>query len=122
LYCLETGNAVKLPYGFGALVINKRKPAKPKMGEDGKLIIKYPIDWDATNREGRYIYHMNEHTDGFKCKWYWLRSLAKLKLTEIWNVKMIKGNSQLLTKYCRDEENQYYLKYRELNLRKGTHK
>lgn len=41
------GVELKLPYRFGSLLVEQRK-LEPKLDENGKLIYRAPIDWDAT--------------------------------------------------------------------------
>lgn len=114
---LETGNVVKLPYGLGGLSINKKKGKKIYSDGNGDHIC-LPVNWKETLKEKKVIYHFNEHTDGFHCKWYWIKSMSKIKYKEIWSFRICKKNSQLLTAYCFNTEKKYYLKYHEFNLKK----
>lgn len=122
LYCLETGNPIKLPYGLGVLAINKKKGKRIFTDKDDKKHICLPINWEETNKIGKKVYHLNEHTDGYHCTWYWIKSLSRLKMVAIWSFKIAKLNSQLLKDYCFNSEKKYYLRYHEYNLRKGIYK
>jgi hypothetical protein len=44
---LSKGYEIKLPYRTGSLLVEKFK-ISPKINEEGKLVFKAPIDWDAT--------------------------------------------------------------------------
>ena len=44
---LSNGSDINLPERMGRIELRKYK-LEPKIGEDGKLIYKAPIDWDAT--------------------------------------------------------------------------
>jgi len=67
--------------GFGRIAIFKRK-SKIKKFEDGRFNL--PINWKATftlwkndasaKEQKKYIYHMNEHTNGWIAKIYWIRN------------------------------------------------
>ncbi len=116
-YILETGNIVKLSFGLGGLSINKKRGRKLFKDENGTHIT-LPINWDATNKAGKVIYHFNEHTDGFHCKWYWFKHMALIRLKEIWCFRPCKTLSKLLTQYCFDTVNKPFTKYHEYNLKK----
>ena len=51
----------KLPFGMGYLCSVRYVPNKPM------------INWDETNKLGKYVYHTNMHTDGFACRVVWFR-------------------------------------------------
>ena len=112
LHCLTTGNAVKLPYGMGVLAVIKKKSKKTFRDENGTH---HPlaINWKETLKEGKKIYFLNEHTDGYHCHWQWFKKFGKVKMPTIWLFKACKKNSQLLKEFCFDTEGGYYLKYRE---------
>lgn len=122
LHCLETGNPVKLPYGLGVLAINRKKSRKVFVDNEGKRHICLAINWAETHKEGKKVYHFNDHTDGYNCTWYWMKSLSRIKLSAIWHFKIAKANSLLLRDYCFNGEQKYYLRYHEYNLRKRSFK
>ena len=62
-HILETGDRVKMPFGFGDFSINKRKRVKKKT-INGKEFINLPIDWKKTKEKGKIIYNFNFHTEG----------------------------------------------------------
>jgi hypothetical protein len=114
LYILQTGHSIKLPWGFGALTIRKRK-GNYITNEYGHKIVHCGINWKETNKEGKKIYHFNEHTEGYRYTWSWNKYYSKLRLCNIWELKMCKVNKLLLTEFLRNQDVQYYLKYREQN-------
>ncbi len=61
---IENGKELKLPYRLGRLSIIKRKP---KVLERKSL----RIDFAATRQYDKIIYHLNEHSDGYKYRFYW---------------------------------------------------
>lgn len=122
IYCLESGNPVKLPYGLGVLAVNRKKGKKIFKDQDGNKHICLAVNWAETKKEGKKIYHLNEHSDGYHCNWYWIKSLSKIRIKEIWSFKIAKINSQLLKTYCFDPDIKYYLKYHEYNLKKRIYK
>lgn len=54
----------KMPYGLGYIQIVKYQP---------KSITKQSlsVDYKASNEYGKKIYHLNEHSDGYKFRLFW---------------------------------------------------
>lgn len=61
---LEDSDVITLPYGLGMIAIVKYKPKTmtPKS---------LSIDYKASKEYGKKIYHLNEHSDGYKYRLYW---------------------------------------------------
>lgn len=53
-----------MPYGLGFIQIGKYKP---KHMNDKSL----SVDYKASNEYGKRIYHLNEHSNGYKYRLYW---------------------------------------------------
>lgn len=99
-YVLETGEKVKIPYGFGGLSINKKKTKRYfEDNNTGKKHCILPVDWKRTKEEGKKIYLLNNHTDGYRYKWFWFKKEARMKFSEIWCFKPSRSNSLALNKY-----------------------
>lgn len=105
----ETGNMDKLPYGIGPFAVHKSKPSAPKFDENNKLIIRNPIDWKSTKEHGKYIYHLNSDTEGFKFKLKWFFTKSKSKYKDIFYFRNSRVSSRLLKQYIID--NNYKDKY-----------
>jgi nucleoid DNA-binding protein len=105
-HILETGQAVKLPYGFGKLSVNKKKP-KATRKWNGKMYINLPIDWKKTKETGKRVYHMNTHTDGYKFRWIWFGKTARFQNSDVWNFKPARVISRLLPVYLRQTDKSY---------------
>ena len=99
-YILETGEKVKLPYGFGEFSINKKKRRKIK-GVDGKEFINLPIDWKKTKEKGKVIYNFNFHTEGYFFGWLWFKKTARIKNVDLWFFKPTRTTSRLLSHYIK---------------------
>ena len=99
-YILETGEKVKLPFGFGDFSINKYRPKKFKE-VGGKLKIRLPLDWKKTREKGKKIYHLNHHTEGFIFSWTWFKRSSTLKFKELWHFKANRSTSRLIPHYLR---------------------
>lgn len=111
-YCLETGMKGRLPYGFGDFAISKKKPKRHSTLPDGREVIHMPVDWVKTKKHGKYIYHMNNSTEGFKFKWKWFNTSARFFKAEVWNFKPSRLSSRLIKHYVSQENYQHkYLEW-----------
>lgn len=109
-HILETGEIFKLPWGFGELVISKKKRKKFIIDPTGKERINLAIDWQKTKKAGKKIYHFNSHTDGFSFKWKWFTRTARFKDHDLWVFKPSRISSRLLKHYISQD---YASKYNE---------
>ncbi len=99
-HILDTGEKVKIPWGFGSLAISKKKRKKEKTFE-GKTYVNLAVDWAATRKAGKYIYHFNAHTGGYNCKWYWFLEEGRFFLSDIWYFKPSRESSREMTQYIK---------------------
>ncbi len=118
LHLLETGDMVKLPYGLGELVINKYKPKRFKTLVDGREIVNLAVNWVETKKAGKYIYHLNAHTDGYRYFWMWNWWKTRTKCAYIWKLEMARVHSRLLKTYLKKANSKYKDLYREFTLSK----
>lgn len=63
-YMLERSEGFKMPYGLGLVQVIKYKP---KTLTDKSL----SVDYKASEEYNKKIYHLNEHSDGYKYRLYW---------------------------------------------------
>jgi nucleoid DNA-binding protein len=110
-YILETGEKIKLPFGFGEFSIKKKKRRKMK-GVDGKEYINLPIDWQKTREKGKVIYNFNYHTEGFFFGWHWFKQNARFKHSDLWYFKPSRTTSRLLSHYIKADDKYQHI-YRE---------
>jgi len=61
---LKDSSSFKLPYRLGKIRIQKKKMS---FASKNKL----SIDWVKSNKTGYRVYHLNDHRDNFRYKWYW---------------------------------------------------
>jgi nucleoid DNA-binding protein len=111
-YILETGEKVKLPFGFGEFSINKKKRRKLKNNIDGKEFVNLPIDWQKTREKGKVIYNFNYHTEGFFFGWMWFKPSARFKNSDLWYFKPSRLTSRLLSHYLKTSDKYQHI-YRE---------
>ena len=63
-YVLDCSEGFKMPFGLGFIQIGKYRP---KTYSDKSL----SIDYKLSKEYNKKIYHLNEHSDGYKFRLYW---------------------------------------------------
>ena len=63
-HVLNGSEGFKMPYGLGLIQIGKYKPKN----YDSKSL---SVDYKASKEYNKCIYHLNEHSDGYKFRLYW---------------------------------------------------
>jgi nucleoid DNA-binding protein len=104
-YVLETGDRCKLPFGFGDVSISKKMTKRFRMVE-GEEKIALPIDWKRTKEKGKRVYIFNDHTDGYRFRWYWFKDNLRLKGAKYLVFKPSRITSRKLAEYLK--KNPYY--------------
>lgn len=102
-HILETGNKVKLPFGFGEFSINKKKRKRIK-GKDGEDFINLPVDWKKTKEKGKIIYNFNYHTEGYFFGWLWFKNTVRFRFSNLWYFKPSRATSRLLAHYINTDD------------------
>jgi hypothetical protein len=95
---IDDGITFKLPYGMGEVYVLKKK-----VKYNGNL----PIDWQATIKEGKKIYILNEHTKGFKYAFFWHKPL-KFKNKFIYRLVFTRSNKRYLAKAIKQKNKDYF--------------
>lgn len=107
-FVLETGDKFKLPWGLGSIAISKKKKKAVKVHK-GVEYNNLPIDWAKTKKYGKYVYHLNSHTDGYSCKWEWFREEARFANSSLWTFKTARIASRQLTAFIRKSSSYYQI-------------
>lgn len=107
-YILETGDKVKMPFGFGEFSINKKK-RKRKTIINGVEYINLPIDWQASKEAGKKIYNFNRHTDGYFFGWQWFKKKARIKQPKLWYFKPSRTTSRLIHHYLTTDKKYQFM-------------
>ena len=63
-HVLNSSEGFKMPYGLGMIQIGKYQPKN----YDSKSL---SVDYKASKEYNKRIYHLNEHSDGYKFRLYW---------------------------------------------------
>lgn len=115
-----------IPARMGTLSVRKTKTPF-KVLENGtvdksQLCINYKASWtkwlkeypDLTKEEisklsdKKYIYHLNEHTDGYKVRWRWDKFTCTVKNQNIYSLTMTRDNKKELSKAFSEFKTDYY--------------
>lgn len=112
-HMLETGEPIKFPFGLGEVVVNKYKPKRYRIDNHGVERINMPIDWAETKKQGKHIYHLNMHTEGYKFYWMWNYWKSRIKHAWMWKFEMARVNSRLLKTYLKKPNSKHKDIYRE---------
>lgn len=110
---LETGEQIKLPYGLGEIVVNKYKPKRYLKDKEGNEKVNLSINWQETKKQGKYIYFLNHHTEGYKYYWMWNWWKSRIKLAFIWKFEMARVHSRMLNEYLKKPNSIYKDLYKE---------
>lgn len=63
-HVLKRSEGFKMPYGLGFIQVGKYRPKNLD-------IHSLSVDYKSSDIYGKRIYHLNEHSDGYKYRLYW---------------------------------------------------
>ena len=86
---LERSEGFKMPYGLGYLRIVKYRPKKFTPEHLSK-------DYKSSKEEGKIIYHLNEHSDGYKYRLYWSKVPQTFPDRYRYQIKLVRANKRHL--------------------------
>jgi len=94
---LKNSEEIRFPYRLGTLRIKK---SKMKYDDKNKL----KIDWAQSKKLGKRIYHLNDHTGGYKYRFYWSKGIVK-NITA-YSFIPTRTNTRTLASILKDKERQ----------------
>lgn len=112
-HMLETGEAIKMPYGLGELVVNKYKPKRFIICPDGVERVNLAVDWQESKKQGKKVFLLNHHTEGYQFYWMWNWWKSRIKHADVWSFEMARVNSRLLKTYLTNPKGNYRDLYRQ---------
>lgn len=86
---LESSEGFKMPFGLGYVWIVKYKP---KQLNDKSL----SVDYKASKEYGKKIYHLNEHSDGYKFRLYWSKIPQTFPDRYKYSLSLVRANKRKL--------------------------
>lgn len=89
-----------LPYGLGSLSIVKYKPKSlsPKS---------LSIDYKTSKLVGKRVYHLNEHTGGYKYRLYWSKIGCQCRKIYKYSLNLVRANKRLLASLIINNKTDY---------------
>jgi hypothetical protein len=86
---LESSGSFKMPLGLGYVCIVKYKPKS----YTAKSLSK---DYKSSKEEGKTIYHLNEHSNGYKYRLYWSKIPRTFPARYKYQLLMVRENKRHL--------------------------
>jgi hypothetical protein len=95
-YILMDAGEFELPYRLGSIRIQKKKM---KFSPDSMK-----VDWKATRETGKRVYHLNDHSDNYRYKWYWKKSNAIVQNKSLYSFTASRANKRELARLIKNEK------------------
>lgn len=90
-YVLERSEGFKMPYGLGFIQVGKYRP---KNFTEQSL----SVDYKASKDYSKKIYHLNEHSEGYKFRLYWSKIPRTFPDRYKYQLCMVRTNKRKLAK------------------------
>ena len=97
---IEESAEFKLPCRLGTLCIVKHKPKT----YNGKSL---RVDFKATNEYHKTIFHLNEHSDGYKYRFYWNKKDSLITNKTKYQLIATRFNKHRLAQIIKNKEHDY---------------
>lgn len=88
-YVFMRSDGFKMPYGLGFIQIGKYRP---KTYTDKSL----SVDYNASKKYNKKIYHLNEHSNGYKFRLYWSRIPQTFPDRYRYQLNLVRANKRKL--------------------------
>lgn len=92
----------KTPFSVGSIYVQKYQPDF----EDIKTRTSF-IDWKNTAKLGKIVYHLNEHSNGFKFTIKWKKKRNIIRYIEIYKFVPTRMFKRTLAKVIKNRENDF---------------
>ena len=86
----------KLPHRLGSIRIQKKKMNFTKEA--------LKVDWKASRELGKRVYHMNDHSDNYRYKWYWKKTNAIVQNKSLYSFTASRANKRELARIIKNEK------------------
>ena len=90
------GKLMYLPFSMGSLRIKRKEVNYEKPA----------IDWKATKDEGKVLYHMNHHSDGWRAVWKWSKMNNLIANLVVYSFTASRDNKRAVAKIMK-QKNEY---------------
>ena len=92
-----------MPFGLGDIHVIKTKLKLENI--DHKQ-----LDWKTTNEVGKRVYHLNEHSNGYKYLFQWDKVASRIKKLYLYRFQLTRDNKRRLAQLIKSGEYDYYEK------------
>ena len=99
---IEEGKEFKMPCRLGTLFIIKHKP---KQWNKRSL----RIDYHSSKIYNKMLFHLNEHSDGYKYRFYWKKSDVPLPFKSRYQLIATRHNKRRLAQIVKNREVDYVI-------------
>lgn len=86
---IDQGGEIELGYRMSLMRIQKRKIKRYNYKG-------LKINWQKTKEYGKWIFHLNEHTNGYRYHWYWFKKGMVIKNKSLWRFVPTRTNCRHL--------------------------
>lgn len=100
---LDDSQEFKMPYRLGTLRIKKTKMNFNSENECWK------IDWATTKKCGKKVFHMNDHTNNHRYRFYWNKAGCNAKNVSAYSYDATRANKRKLAHILKNNITDYYL-------------
>jgi hypothetical protein len=91
-HVLESAEGFKMPYGLGFIQVGKYKPKA--LNKDS-----LSVDYASSKLYGKTIYHLNEHSDGYKYRLHWSKIPRTFPDRYKYQLSLVRQNKRKLAQY-----------------------
>jgi hypothetical protein len=95
-YVIEDGGIFKMPFNLGVLRVCKKKPKKLDWQH-------MTPDWILTEKYDKTIYHLNEHSDGYKYQFLWSKKQSRFQYNSYYQLQMTRSNKRTLARIIKNK-------------------
>lgn len=88
---INEGRIFYIPYGLGSVYVVKKKT---QIHYKNRL----SVDWATTNKIGKKVYHLNEHSNGYKYMFKWDKLPLKFRNHRLYRFATVRGIKRALAK------------------------
>lgn len=93
------GRTFHMPFMLGDTYVEKNK-----LDYNNRL----PIDWDLTTKNGKVIYNLNEHSQGYKYEIKWNKKVCVFPNNYLYRLVYTRTNKRLLAKNIKTKKSDYF--------------
>ena len=97
---LEKAGTFHMPYRLGKFFVLKEKIDLDRLAQ--------AIDWEKTNKYGKIIYHLNEHTNGYKYSYQWEKKKSAIPNLYFYRLVPTRDNKRRLARLIKTGEYDYF--------------